>query len=74
MLATLANMLPLSLEEDFPTLENFKNKIFELPNIKKWIETRPVTENWNQGQLQLSLIETYQNAAMKYNFEKKSSV
>jgi len=45
MLATLANMLPLSLEEDFPTLENFKNKIFELPNIKKWIETRPVTEN-----------------------------
>jgi hypothetical protein len=47
MLATLANMLPLSLEEDFPTLENFKNKIFELPNIKKWIETRPVTENWN---------------------------
>ena len=47
MLATLANMLPLSLEEDFPTLEHFKNKIFELPNIKKWIETRPVTENWN---------------------------
>jgi hypothetical protein len=31
--------------KDTPTLLAFKEKILNLPNIKKWIETRPVTEN-----------------------------
>ena len=44
MLDFLGNLLTLDMEKDFPTLLAFKAKIFELPNIKKWIESRPVTE------------------------------
>ena len=44
MLDFMCGMLKIELAKDFPTLDGFKNKIYELPNIKKWIETRPKTD------------------------------
>ena len=44
MLDLMAGLLEINLEADFSTLDAFKCKIFNLPKIKKWIETRPVTD------------------------------
>nr|CAD7400451.1 unnamed protein product [Timema cristinae] len=31
--------------DSYPTLKSFKERIFNLPNIRAWIQKRPVTEH-----------------------------
>jgi len=44
MMDMMCAMVGIDLAKDFPILDEFKNKIYELPNIKNWIETRPKTD------------------------------
>ena len=44
MFDLVGQWLGFDLAKEYPVLNEFKNKIYDLPNIKKWIETRPVTD------------------------------
>ena len=44
MFDSMSQWLGMDLADKYPVLNDFKNKIYDLPNIKKWIETRPVTD------------------------------
>ena len=44
MFDLVGQWLGFDLAKEYPKLNDFKNKIYDLPNIKKWIDTRPVTD------------------------------
>jgi len=44
MFDSMSQWLGMDLADKYPVLNDFKNKVYDLPNIKKWIETRPVTD------------------------------
>ena len=43
-MANVVQYTKADLAKDSPKLNAFKDKIFELPKIKTWIETRPKTD------------------------------
>ena len=45
MMDMLSNWISNDWKKSVPDLASFMERVFELPKIKKWIETRPKTEH-----------------------------
>lgn len=44
MIETLSGILKINIIEEYPNLQELKDTVFAIPQIKSWVEKRPDTE------------------------------